>query len=43
MSRQAISLLDKAARKGVIHQGNANRRKGRLMQALAAARSGTEA
>lgn len=43
MSRQAISLLDKAARKGVIHQGNANRRKGRLMQALAAARSGAEA
>ncbi len=43
MSRQAVSLLDKAARKGVIHQGNANRRKGRLMQALAAARSGTEA
>ena len=43
VSRQAISLLDKAARKGVIHQGNASRRKGRLMQALASARSTAKA
>lgn len=39
MSRTAISVLDKAARKGIIHQSNADRRKGRLMRALAAARS----
>jgi small subunit ribosomal protein S20 len=30
--RQAISALDKAARKGVIHKNNAARRKSRLMQ-----------
>ncbi|GAB4399702.1 MAG: 30S ribosomal protein S20 [Anaerolineales bacterium] len=34
---QAISSLDKAAQKGVIHKNNAARRKGRLMKALAAA------
>ncbi len=33
----AISELDKAAAKGVIHKRNASRRKGRLMKALAAA------
>ncbi|MCA9938333.1 MAG: 30S ribosomal protein S20 [Anaerolineales bacterium] len=38
MSRAAASMLDKAARKGVIHKSNADRRKGRLMQALATAR-----
>jgi len=33
---QAISALDKAAEKGVIHRNNASRRKGRLMKRLAA-------
>jgi hypothetical protein len=33
---QAISALDKAAEKGVIHKNNAARRKGRLMKAMAA-------
>ena len=33
----AISRLDKAAEKGVIHKNNAARRKSRLMKALAAA------
>ena len=32
---QAISALDKAAEKGVIHKNNAARRKGRLMKAVA--------
>ena len=32
----AISRLDKAASKGVIHKNNAARRKSRLMKALAA-------
>ncbi len=32
----AISALDKAAEKGVIHKNNAARRKGRLMKQLAA-------
>ena len=32
----AISRLDKAAQKGVIHRKNASRRKGRLMKRLAA-------
>jgi len=32
----AISQLDKAAEKGVIHKNNAARRKSRLMKALAA-------
>jgi len=31
----AVSRLDKAAQKGVIHQKNASRRKGRLMKYLA--------
>ncbi len=30
--RQAVSALDKAAQKGVIHKNNAARRKARLMQ-----------
>ena len=33
---KAISMLDKAAEKGVIHKNNAARRKGRLMKKLAA-------
>ncbi len=33
---QAISALDKAAEKGVLHKNNAARRKGRLMRRLAA-------
>ena len=33
---KAISMLDKAAEKGVIHKNNASRRKGRLMKRLAA-------
>lgn len=33
---QAISALDKAAQKGVIHNKNAARRKGRLMKKMAA-------
>jgi small subunit ribosomal protein S20 len=37
--REACSTLDKAARKHVIHPGNASRRKGRLMAALAAAKA----
>jgi small subunit ribosomal protein S20 len=32
----AVSALDKAASKGVIHKNNASRRKGRLMKQLAA-------
>ena len=33
---KAVSALDKAAEKGVIHKNNAARRKSRLMQKLAA-------
>ena len=33
--RRAISALDKAAEKGVLHPNNASRRKSRLMSALA--------
>ncbi len=35
-TRQAISALDKAAEKGILHKNNAARRKGRLMKRLAA-------
>ena len=35
-TRMAISVLDKAAEKGVIHKNNAARRKSRLMKRLAA-------
>jgi small subunit ribosomal protein S20 len=35
----AISALDKAAEKGVIHKNNAARRKSRLMKALATAKA----
>ncbi|HPH96410.1 MAG TPA: 30S ribosomal protein S20 [Anaerolineaceae bacterium] len=34
--REAISMLDHAAAKGVIHKNNAARRKSRLMKQLAA-------
>ena len=33
---QAVSALDKAAEKGIIHKNNASRRKSRLMKKLAA-------
>jgi ribosomal protein S20 len=33
---KALSMLDKAAEKGVLHANNAARRKGRLMKQLAA-------
>jgi small subunit ribosomal protein S20 len=36
--RQAVSTLDKAARKGVIHPNNAARRKSRIMTQLADAK-----
>jgi small subunit ribosomal protein S20 len=36
---QAVSALDKAAAKGVIHHNNAARRKSRLLQALNKARA----
>jgi small subunit ribosomal protein S20 len=36
MTQEAISVLDKAAGKGVIHKNNAARRKSRLMKHLAA-------
>ncbi len=36
----AISALDKAAEKGVIHKNNAARRKGRLMKKLATLKPG---
>jgi small subunit ribosomal protein S20 len=38
MAHQAISALDKAAQKGVIHQNNAARHKSRLMKQLSQAR-----
>ncbi|MGB1253373.1 MAG: 30S ribosomal protein S20 [Candidatus Promineifilaceae bacterium] len=37
--RIACKTLDKSARRGVIHSGNASRRKGRLMSALAKAKA----
>jgi small subunit ribosomal protein S20 len=36
---EAISALDKAAQKGVLHKNNASRRKSRLMRRLAAMQS----
>ncbi|HEY3473802.1 MAG TPA: 30S ribosomal protein S20 [Anaerolineales bacterium] len=38
---KAISALDKAAEKGIIHKNNAARRKGRLMKKLVSFESGT--
>jgi len=37
--RKAVSELDRAASKGVIHRNNAARRKGRLMKKLAKSKS----
>ncbi|MEJ2749368.1 MAG: 30S ribosomal protein S20 [Anaerolineae bacterium] len=37
--QKACSTLDKAARRHALHPGNASRRKGRLMSALAAAKT----
>jgi len=34
MAQQAVSALDKAAQKGIIHKNNAARRKSRLMKQL---------
>lgn len=34
-TQEAISALDKAAEKGIIHKNNASRRKSRLMKKLA--------
>ena len=36
VAQKAISALDKAAQKGVLHKNNAARRKSRLMKRLAA-------
>jgi small subunit ribosomal protein S20 len=38
--RDAVSALDRAAEKGVIHKNNAARRKARLMSALNKAKAG---
>ncbi len=40
--KEACSTLDKAARKHVLHPGNASRRKGRLMAKLAAAQAAAQ-
>lgn len=40
--REAVSTLDKAARKGVIHPNNAARRKSRLMSQFTEARRQAE-
>jgi small subunit ribosomal protein S20 len=42
-ARRAISALDKAAEKGVLHPNNASRRKSRLMAALAKTAPASEA
>ena len=41
--QEAVSTLDKAARKGIIHPNNAARRKSRIMSQLAEARQQAEA
>lgn len=41
-AREAYQTLDKAASKNVVHPRNAARRKGRLMAALASARSASD-
>ncbi len=43
VAKDAYQTLDKAARRNIVHPRNAARRKGRLMAALAAARSGAPA
>ncbi len=35
--RSAVMALDRAAKKGALHRGNASRRKSRIMKQLAAA------
>ena len=40
--RKAISALDKAAEKDIIHKNNAARRKSRLMKRIAAATGGSK-
>ena len=40
--REAVSTLDKAARKGVIHPNNAARRKSRIMSQFAEAQQQSE-
>lgn len=39
-TQTAVSALDKAAEKGVIHKNNASRRKGRIMRSLAVLEKG---
>lgn len=39
----AVSALDKAAKKGILHKNNASRRKSRLMKKLAALEKTTKA
>ncbi len=39
VAQKAYSILDKSASKNILHDGNAARRKGRLMSALAKARA----
>ena len=39
MAQKAVTTLDKAARKGILHPRNAARRKSRLMKKLAKARA----
>ena len=41
-TRIAVSALDKAAEKGIIHKNNASRRNGRLMKRLAVLESKPE-
>lgn len=42
VAQMAYKTLDKAARRRVLHPGNAARRKGRLMARLAAAKAAAE-
>jgi small subunit ribosomal protein S20 len=41
-TRQAVSMLDHAVTKGVLHKNNASRRKSRLMKRLAKLEAGAE-
>ena len=41
MAQRAISALDRAAQKGIIHRNNASRRKSRLLRALNQAKQET--
>lgn len=42
VAQKAYSILDKSAAKHILHDGNAARRKGRLMGALAKARAAAQ-